>query len=54
MAIPEARRIYDREAAIMFGPVEPVHSIEGRALIGASREIYRPASDDRMRRMRKA
>ena len=49
MPIAEARTINEREAAIMFGPVEPVHSIEEHELTGGLRaRIYRPGPDEGM------
>lgn len=44
MPVEEARTINDREAAIMFGPVESVFSVEDREIAGGLRaRIYRPA-----------
>jgi acetyl esterase/lipase len=45
MAAEEARRINDREAPIMFGPVEPVFSVEEREIANGLRaRIYRPVA----------
>jgi acetyl esterase len=45
MAAEEARRINDREAPIMFGPVEPVFSVEEREIASGLRaRIYRPVA----------
>lgn len=43
MPVNEAREINDREAAIMFGPVEPVSSVEEIEIAdGLRARIYRP------------
>ncbi len=45
MPVEEAREINDREAAIMFGPVEPVFAVEDREVAGGLRvRIYRPVA----------
>ncbi len=47
MPVVEARRINDREAAVMFGPSEPVHSIQEQELAdGLRARIYRPVPGD--------
>ena len=47
MPVDEARKIYDREAQTIFGPVEPVASVEDRDVRrdegGIRVRIYRPA-----------
>ena len=49
MPIAEARRFNEREAAIMFGQVEPVDSVEERELTAGLRtRVYRPGPDDGM------
>ncbi len=46
MPVEEAREINDREAAEMFGPVEPVASVEEVEISGGLRaRIYRPVAD---------
>ncbi len=46
MPVDEAREINDREAAVMFGPVEPVDSVEQVQISGGlGARIYRPVSD---------
>jgi acetyl esterase len=43
MPVKDARRINDREAVIMFGPVEPVFSVEETEIVdGLRARIYRP------------
>lgn len=47
MPVEEARKINDREAAVMFGPVEPVFSVEEREIAGHLRaRIYRPVASE--------
>lgn len=47
MPVEAAREINDREAAVMFGPLEPVVSIEEREIVGGLRaRIYRPAAHE--------
>ncbi|HSS95119.1 MAG TPA: alpha/beta hydrolase [Candidatus Dormibacteraeota bacterium] len=47
MPVEKAREINDREAAVMFGPVEPVFSIEDREIAaGLPARIYRPAAGE--------
>jgi acetyl esterase len=46
MPIEEARKINDREAVVMFGPVEPVFSVEETEIVdGLRARIYRPGPD---------
>jgi len=46
MPVEEARKINDREAAVMFGPVEPVFSVEETEIVdGLRARIYRPGPD---------
>ena len=47
MPVEEAGKISDRESAEMFGPAEPVFSIEEREIVGGLRaRIYRPVSNE--------
>jgi acetyl esterase len=46
MPVEEARKINDREAVVMFGPVEPVFSAEETEIVdGLRARIYRPGPD---------
>jgi len=46
MPVEEARKINDREAAVMFGPVEPVFTVEETEIVdGLRARIYRPGPD---------
>jgi acetyl esterase len=47
MPVDEAREINDREAVVMFGPVEPVDSVEEVVISGGLRaRIYRPVAGE--------
>ncbi len=41
----EARRIYEREASVMFGPVQAVHRVEERAIDAVPVRVYTPGAD---------
>jgi len=46
MPVEEARKMNDREAAVMFGPVEPVFTVEETEIVdGLRARIYRPGPD---------
>jgi acetyl esterase len=46
MPVEEARKINDREAAVMFGPVERVFTVEETEIVdGLRARIYRPGPD---------
>jgi acetyl esterase len=46
MPVEEARKINDREAVVMFGPVEPVFSVEETEIVdGLRARIYRPGPE---------
>ena len=46
MPVEEARKVNDREAVLMFGPVEPVFSVEETEIVGGLRaRIYRPGPE---------
>jgi acetyl esterase len=52
MPLEAARRVNDEEAAVMFGPVEPVEAASDDRIAGAAGEIririYRPVKEERL------